>query len=176
MRNRSARLFLVVCLSFVLVAAAPGQTPQGQWQQYSYAADGFAISAPAQPAFTKQNKDTVTGPVEMHNYTIELGSNSGVMISTAQFKDQGNASTKVVLQKAKEGAVAAVNAKLTSEHEITLQGVPGIEFEAANSQFHTRVRMYLVNARLITMMAIAPLGTELPAGADRVFGSFKILK
>jgi len=178
MRNRSARVFLAVCLSFasLLVAAAPVQSPEGQWQQYSYAADGFAISAPAQPAFTRQNKDTATGPVEMHNYAIELGNNSGVMISTAQFQGQGNASTKAVLQKAKEGAIAAVNARLTSEHEITLQGVPGLEFEAANDQFHTRVRMYFVNARLITMMAIAPLGTDIPAGAARVFSSFKILK
>jgi len=54
------------------------------------------------------------------------------------------ASPKALLQKAKKGAIAAVNAKPTSEHEITLQGFPGLEFEATIDQFRMRVRMFLV--------------------------------
>ena len=174
MRKNSASLLFCLIIAATLAAAA--QAAQNEWQQYSYASDGFAVSAPSQPEFSKQDKPTQAGNVEVHYYAIDLGGNSGVMISTGQFQAQETAPPKTTLQKAKENAIATANAKVTSEHEITLQNFPGLEFEAANDQFHTRVRMYLVNARLITMMAIAPKDTELPAGAEHVFSSFKILK
>lgn len=173
---RKPSVCVLVFLIAAVVAAAAAQTAQVEWKQYAYASDGFAVSAPVQPSFSRQDKPTATGNVEMHNYTIELGHNSGVMISSAQLQGQQTASPKAILQKAKDGALAAVNAKLTSEHEIALQGFPGVEFDAANDQFHTRVRMYLVNARLITMMALAPKESGFPAGADRILDSLKLLK
>ncbi|HEY6971597.1 MAG TPA: hypothetical protein VJA94_20470 [Candidatus Angelobacter sp.] len=175
MRRHPAALLICLAVTGLFTSPLLAQNTAGGWKEYSYSADGFAVSAPAAPAFTRQDQPTGTGPVETHNYAIELGHNSGVMISAAQVQSMKSDSVKTNLQNAKEGAIRAVNGKLISEHEITLQGIPGIEFEAANDQFHTRVRMYLLNKRLITMMMIAPREAAYAAGADRVFASFKLL-
>jgi len=176
MRIRLAGMLLCLLIAASL-SASPlfAQTPQGGWREYSYANDGFAVSAPAEPAFMKQDKATPAGNVEMHNYTIELGNNSGVMISTAQVQGQPTDSPKGLLQKARDGAINAVNGKLISEQEITLQNFPGLEFQLANDAFHARVRMYLVKNRLVTVMAIAPKDSQLPANADKVLNSVKLL-
>jgi len=137
MRRHLANLLICLATAAVLSPASLlAQNTPARWKEYSYNGDSFAISAPAEPAMTRQDQRTATGTVETHNYAIELGNNSGVMISAAQFQSLQSDSPKTNLKKAEEGALRAVNAKLISEHEIALQGVPGIEFEAANDQFH----------------------------------------
>lgn len=175
MRTRLAGGLLLFIAASLLVTPLFAQSPQSGWKEYSYANDGFAVSAPAEPAFAKQDKPTAAGNVETHNYTIELGNNSGVMISSAQFQGQTTESSKMLLQRARDGALNAVNGKLVSEQEITLQGFPGLEFQFANDAFHARVRMYLLKTRLVTSMAIAPKGSDLPANADKVLSSLKLL-
>lgn len=169
----SRSLVLLFFISSLFAAPAFQQNSKDDWKEYAYESDGFAVSAPAEPAFTKQSKDTGAGTVEVHNYAIELGSNSGVMISSAQFANvQGD--PKELLQNAKTGAVEAMQAKITSEKAITLQDFPGIEFVAENVNFHVRSRMYMVKGRLLTLLAIAPANDKLPPTADRVLDSFKI--
>src|SRR5215471_4789447 len=111
MRKNSA--CLLFCLIIAATLAAAAQAAQNEWKQYPYPSDGFAVSAPAQPEFSKQDKPTQAGNVEVHYYAIDLGGNSGVTISTGQFQGQETASPKMNLQKAKENATA--NAKVTSE-------------------------------------------------------------
>ena len=164
---------VLTCLA--ITAALLAQSAPNDWKEYSYATDGFAVSAPAEPAFARQDKPTAVGNVEIHNYTIELGHNSGVMISSAQIQGKTSESSKTLLQKARDGALNAVNGKLMAEQEITLQGFPGLEFQLANDAFHARVRMYLIKSRLVTAMAIAPKDSELPANAARVLSSLKLL-
>ena len=171
------RIYQVLVWLFVAnsLFAAPAfqQNPKDDWKEYSFESDGFAVSAPAEPAFTKQSQNTGAGTVEVHNYAIELGNNSGVMISSAQF-DNAQGDPKELLQNAKNGAVEAMQAKIISEKAITLQDYPGIEFVAENANFHVRSRMYMVKGRLLTLLALAPSNDKIPPTADRVFDSFKI--
>lgn len=157
----------------LLAAPAFQQNSKSDWKEYSFESDGFAVSAPAEPAFTRQSQNTDAGTVEVHHYAIELGNNSGVMISSAQF-DNAQGDPKELLQNAKNGAINAMQAKITSEKEITLQDFPGIEFVAENANFHVRSRMYMVKGRLLTLLAIAPSNDKIPPLTDRVFDSFKI--
>jgi len=170
----AAGLIVYIVIMGAALAALP-QGAQDTWKEYTYAADSFAVSAPVQPSFSRQDKPTATGNVEVHNYAIELAENSGVMISAAQFQKLEGSTPKGLLQNAKNGAISAVNATVTSEKEITLAGFPGLEFEGANYAFHMRVRMYIVKDRLITMMSVAPKDAAFPAGAERVFASLKLL-
>jgi hypothetical protein len=174
MRNRLARVLVWLFLTSVVCALpAMQQNPKDEWKEYPYAGDGFSVSAPAEPVLTKQNKDTTAGPVEVHNYAIELGNNSGVMISSTQFQNvQGD--PKALVQGAKTGAIGAMNAKITSEKEITIDGYPGIQFDAESENFHIRSRMYMIKGRLLTLLAIAPADSKIPAAADRVFDSLKL--
>jgi hypothetical protein len=177
MKNRLAHVLVWLFLSSVLFAAPAFQqqnaNSKDEWKVYSYESDGFAVSAPGEPVLTKQSQDSPGGKVEIHNYTIELGNNSGVMISSTQFPNvQGD--PKVLVQGAKNGAVDKMNAKITSEKEITIDGYPGVQFEADSQSFRIRSRMYVVKDRLLMLLAIAPNDSKIPPTADRVFDSFKL--
>ena len=177
MRNRFAHVLVWLFLSSVLFAAPALQqqnsNSKDEWKEYSYESDGFAVSAPAEPVLNKQSQSTAAGNVEVHNYAIELGNNSGVMISSTQFPTaQGD--PKTMVQAAKNGAVNTMNAKITSEKEITLDGNPGVQFDAENANFHVHSRMYVVKGRLLTLLAVAPADGKIPPTADRVFDSFKL--
>ena|SRR5579864_3806144 len=167
---------IVVIAAFLAAIPLQAQTGQGPWKEYSYPGDGFSLSSPTEPVFAKQDKPTATGNVEMHNYTIDMGGNSGVMISSAEIAGADTISPKTVLQGAKNGAIQTVNARLTSEKEITLDGNPGLQFEAENDAFHVRARMYIVKARLITVLEIAPQSTAIPADAERLCNSIRLAK
>src|SRR5215510_7374596 len=99
MTNRSAGLLL--CLTIATLAVPV--LAQSQWKLYSFPADGFAFSSPIQPAFSKQDKPTAIGTLEMHNYAISLGDTGVVLISSTAFP-KDNTSIKVKLQNAKQGA------------------------------------------------------------------------
>jgi hypothetical protein len=177
MRNRLAGVLLCLSIAGTLFAApAFQQNRQNEWKEYSYASDGFAVSAPSVPIFSKQDKPTAAGTVELHNYAIELGNNSGVMISSTQFENAKDLPPKPLLQGAKNGAIGGMKARLTSEKEIMLDGYPGVQFEAENDNFHMRSRMYIVKGRLLTLLAIAPTGIPIPDDANRIFNSLKLLK
>src|SRR5579864_2107742 len=178
MKNRFAGLMICISVAGALASAiaAHAQAAPGEWKQYSYPSDSFSVSSPTEPVFTRQDKPTATGTVEMHNYTIEMGNNSGVMISSAQISGADTVSPQTLLQGAKNGAIQTVNARLTSEKEITLDGNPGLQFEAENDAFHVRARMYIVKARLITVLEIAPQSTAIPADAERLCNSIRLAK
>jgi|SRR5215510_11887284 len=170
MTKRSARLLL--CLT--IAALAVPLLAQSQWKLYSFPADGFAVSAPTEPVFSKQNKATAIGNVEMHVYSVPLGKTGLVMISSSPIP-KDNTPVKVRLQNAKEGALQAGKAKLTSEKDIVLGTVPGIQFEAASDQFHVRARVFIVKDKLIQLLEMAPLSAPIPADADRISNSFKLV-
>src|SRR5215813_7058320 len=175
MTKRAASL-LVLAIAGAWLAAALPQNTQKDWKEYAYNGDGFAVSAPSEPVMTKQEKETPTGNVEVHNYAIELGNNSGVMLSSAEIKGAEGVDPKLLLQNAKTGAVTAMNAKITTEKEITLETNPGVQFEAESENFHVRARMYMIKGKLLTLLAVAPATTAIPANADRIFASLKLLK
>jgi hypothetical protein len=175
MRTLAGRILAVVCFSG-LTCALPLLQPNApsQWKQYSYAADGFSVSAPQLPVLQVAETPTSSGKVTTRNYAIDLGNNSGVMISSADIPGADRNPTKDVLRNAKNGAAGAVKATISSEKDIALDGYPGVEFEAANQQFHARCRIFIVKSRLFTVMVIAPLGTPTPADGVRIVDSFKL--
>ena len=178
MKHRFARVTVGAVILIGLVAAVPlhAQTAPGVWKQYSYPNDGFAISSPLQPSFTTQSKPTDAGNVEMHIYTFNLSSNGAVMIIASEIKGLENLSAKERLQKAKQGALAAGNATLTTEKEITLAGYHGLQYEATGqNNLHVRGRMYIVKNKLLQLMEISPLNVAFPADAERVCTSLKLV-
>ena len=168
------------CCVALLVAFAPAptfaQSAQSQWKEYSYPSDGFSISAPSKPVFYKNMQNTAAGATEVHNYDIVMG-NSGVWICSSQLVVAKGDSPAKLLQRAKIGMINGVNAKLVSgsEKEITVAGYPGLQFDAQNDSFLFRTRFYFVRGALLQIMAVASKSGSIPASADRIFDSLKIL-
>ena len=177
MKDRFARVTAGAIVLIGLLAAAPlyTQTAPEVWKQYPYPSDGFAISAPSVPTYSNQVKATDAGNVEIHTYTIPLGSNGVVMISSSQVNGLEKNSPRTRLQMAKEGALKAGDATLTTEKEITVGRYPGLQYEATAQNLHVRARMYIVKNRLFQLLEISPLTTPFPIEAERISTSFKIL-
>jgi hypothetical protein len=176
MRDRltCARVFIAIAIAFFATALL-AQDTQSTWKQYSYPSDGFAFSAPSQPTFSQRTKPSDSGDLQIHTYSVVLGDSGMVMISSTLIPGLENASPKERLQSAKTGALAAGKAKLTSEHEITLGGYPGLQYEAQTDQLHVRARMYIVKNKLFQLMEIAGLTMPFPPDAERISSSFKFV-
>lgn len=171
---RTQKFWALVCL-WVAGLACAASAQNHAWKEYSYAGDGFAVTAPAEPALTRQDQATAVGKVEVHDYSIDLGNDTGVMITVAEIPGADKTPPKNLLQGAKNGALKAVKATLSSEKEITFAGGPGLEIEAATDAYRMRFRIFVVKSRLLTLMAIAPLSASIPADSTRIFDSLKLL-
>jgi len=162
--------------ALLVLAAAAAVSQSAEWKQYVYPNDGFAISAPAKPQAQDQSTDTATGRLQSHTYAIELGGDSGFMVSVTDFGKGPNINAKAMLQAARDGSLKSTNSKLISEKEISLEGNPGLEFDFEAPAHHGRARYYIFQGRLLTLMSIAPAGKPLSLDTARIFNSLRFLK
>lgn len=174
MKSRRSGLLLAIASALFVAASLVAQTAP-EWKPYSYPSDGFAISAPSAPTYSNQVRATDSGNVEIHTYTIPLGDNGVVMISSSQVNGLEKDLPRTRLQMAKEGALKAGNATLTSEKEIMLGLYTGLQYEATAANLHVRARMYIVKNKLFQLLEISPMNTAFPADAERISSSFKIV-
>jgi hypothetical protein len=157
------------------LAFAQDKAAKAEWKEYSYADDGFALTAPSTPTLEKKQQATASGNVEMRQYSVDLANDAGVLMSVSNFPSAENSDPKTVLESAVNGSVQATKSKKTSAKDIQLQQVPGIEFDAEGDTFHMRGRYYWSKGRLFSMLAVAPIGTAIPEDAVRVFDSLKFV-
>lgn len=149
------------------------QSPR--WEEYVYNADGFAVSSPSEPKVEKGTEQTASGPIEMRTYTVELGDDLVLMWAVSDFSRFGIPDVKKFFQAGESGAVKRVDGKLASEHEISMDGNPGVEFEVEAKGFHLRYRYYLVKGKTIMVGTVAPVGKPFSPDAERFFGSLRLL-
>jgi hypothetical protein len=112
--------------------------------------------------------------VQIHNYFIDLGGNAGVMIDVTDFGKDKKISARQVLEEARDGSLKAVNGKLGSERDISLQNYTGLEFEMEAAAYHARCRYYIVESKLVVMMSIAPFGKPFASETERIFESLRL--
>jgi hypothetical protein len=164
---------LRVMNSLRFIASAQAQAAMPGWKEYSYADDGFALKSPAEPEFAKEQDATASGNIEMRQYSVEFTKDSEVVMSVSDFPNANHASPKAILEGAVNGSTQATKAKKTSEKDIELQQLPGIEFEAESGTYRWLGRYYWEDGRLFAMEAIAPSGAPIPADLLRVMDSLK---
>ncbi len=174
---RTAIIGLMLMIAFVVTGELPASADaNASWSEYSYAADGFAVSAPQRPTVKKLVTQTAAGPVTSQVYSVDLGGNNAFMFSSTHY-DQGLIAPRAMdaLEGAKNGAVANVHGTLVSQQRISIDGNPGYELFIAASNYHVRVRIYVVGDYLYQLLAIAPVDAPLPKDSDKFLGSFRLL-
>jgi hypothetical protein len=156
----------VICLTTGLGAQTPG------WKPYSYPAEGFRIDFPAQPALQKQNVPTQAGTFELRAYLAQVDP-SAYFVGICDYGTAvANRDPQTVLQGAKDGALANVQAHLVSEQKITLNIIPGLAFEGENTSMHFTAHIFLAGTTLYQVLVAAPIGntTSEPARFLDSFG------
>lgn len=171
------RRALVMALAWCGVGLAFGQdqAAKPEWKEYSYSDDGFAMKAPAQPTFAKQQQATAAGNIELRQYSVDISKDSGVLMSVSDFPNTNHATPKEALESAVNGSIQATKAKKTSERDIGLQQVPGVEFEAESGAYHLLGRYYWKDNRLFSLLSVSPLAAPVPADALKVMDSLKFV-
>lgn len=167
MRTRFLVLFSVLPLAAFQLAAAQ------DWHTYSYPADGFSISAPAQPVASMQDVSGEAGLVKMHNYLLEL-STAALYASTSDDAALPNSNPDEALKGAEQGAVENLHGRLVSEKRIALGSYPGVEMEADSDSAHFTARIYIVRSRLYLTLVVSAPGKPYP-DAERFLDSFRLL-
>ena len=176
--------YLIAALTLALAACSGSAQPagngaqpgsSGKWSDYSYAKEGFAVAAPKEPTLSTQTAQTAAGPVEMHFYTIEVGSGA-LLVITSRLHPNDKRTAQQVIAGSTQGAVAALKGKLTAQKAISLGKYPGTEFEISAEKTHNRNRVYVANRKVYQVMAIAPIDRSLPLETDQFQQSFRILE
>jgi len=120
--------------------------------------------------------DTPCGKALMHMYTIDLGGDTGVMLSVTDYGSQAKLSPEI-LPKVKDATVQTVNGKLLNQKNISLDSNPGIEFETMGSKgYHSRSRYYIVGNRLLAIVSYSSQGRPLPPDTTRMLDSLRVLR
>jgi hypothetical protein len=168
----------VLCLAAALGAQTPSSQPTGaqtpNWETYSYSADGFSASFPAQPEESKRSVPTDAGTFELRAYVAEAGQVAlfvGVCDygTAAEGKDPDT-----LLQGAKGGALQNSNSHLVSEKKIMFGIYHGLEFESESDAAHFTARIYIVGNTLYQTLVVSPLGHPY-ADTARFLDSFQLI-
>ena len=169
------KYFQAAVLPALLACVALAAPVQSGWKEYVYAEDGFAISAPAQPSLQTEATATPVGPLDAHNYTVDLGNGSTVGVNATDFKMGQGIDAKLMLGGIKEGLAASMQGKIVSEKEISLGPNPGVEFEMVAEASHMRIRCFFIDGKLFVLMSMAPLAKPIAPETGRIFDSFRLV-
>jgi hypothetical protein len=172
-RFRPVALFVSLLVLFVATAASAAYAQA--WNEFSYASDGFAVSAASVPELSKQTAQSAVGPVETRIWTWDYSA-TAVVIAVADYPTV-NSSVQEVLTNAANGEAGAwKDGKVTSRTPITLQGVSGVECVIDGSEFHGRSRIFFQGRRLWQMLSLAATGAPLYGKTDQMFASFRFVR
>jgi hypothetical protein len=157
----------VVLFALSVSELAFAQHEEPKWKEYTYPADGFALTAPTVPK--PHDSSVLPGATA---YAIELGANTGVMLKAKVTSD-----CSVFLARLKEGILAgkAADVDPSSLRDLSLDGQPGLDY-IYKRPFNTILeRYYCGNNRLYIFSASWPRAQPFPDAAMRVLKSFRFV-
>jgi hypothetical protein len=160
----------------------------GGWATYSPADGMFSLLLPGRPKVETRNLDTKAGNARTTTYMVEVGRSAW----WAATVDYPAATVSTILPQdalsgARDGMLANMNGKLTSDRQIFLPAaqksdgvIPGREFTGVarlgNDEFILRVHIYRVNDRLYQLASLCPRAEDSKAGFDRMANSFRLTR
>jgi len=165
--------FLSISLVVLALVAAVSAT--------QFSANGFRANFPD----TVETKGTTlhttdVGNVEIRQYSTSTSAGWYAVFFAEYTPAQvagWNGDTSAQLQSAMQGGVAAMRNHLIKQKAITLQGWPGLEFEAETEDgtIHVVDRIFMVNTIMYQIMVVYPLNLA-PSDTTTFLDSLTILE
>jgi len=164
--------------AFLMIAAF---SQSSQWQEYVYAEDGFAISAPSKPGLIVFDpKKDVAEPYKRsipktattkHMYAVALGLDSGLTVTYWLLSPEDKRTPEQVLADEKK-----LFNDIISEKPVALGKFPGIEIEGEFDGRHIKRRTYLVGRKLYALAGLSTRANKaLPDELQRWYDSFRLV-
>ncbi len=139
----------------------------------SFPTDGFRINFPREPELSKRSVPTDAGSFELRSYIVDEDT-VAFFVGVCDYGDAVNGKDRsTILQGAQDGALKNSNSHLLSSKPITLQGYPGLAFEAESDAAHFSVRIYFVGTTLYQTLVVSPKGKVY--SSDAFLSSFEFI-
>jgi hypothetical protein len=173
MKTKSVFLLL---LALVMMSGCGG-AQELQWQSFDSDVGRFSVEFPGEPEEQSQSISTAVGSIETWTLMVEE-QGAGFSVSFADYPQEiiAASETALMLDGARDGAVANISGILLEENEISLDGHPGreIEVEVKEEDVVVRARFYLVENRLYVIQAISETSKVSEDDFVRFLNSFVI--
>lgn len=162
-----------------------------EWNEYVYAEDGFAVSAPLEPHIHPRYLDGGKGEgLVGHSYFFPLtreqqaGSAYRFLLEVSRLRDSDQRTPEQVLNDAKNlyASYLGTSFKLASpatviyEKPISLGKYPGIEFEMQHESFRYLGRFYVVGRRAYSLTVDTYIQSPFPEEMQRWYRSFRLIE
>jgi hypothetical protein len=154
---------------------------QPNWQEYRSQVGRYSILMPGRPKEQTQVVDSAVGSLDMRIASYEDRSGA-YMVMYVDYPENliHSGQADDILDRAAQGAVTTVKAKLTRQQDFPLGAIPGREIgfdaPAQGTQPATRVkvRYFLADNRLYQVMVVAQQNQGLPADTQKFLDSFQL--
>ncbi len=165
------------CVAAMLLSVSLVGCQQATWSEYSSPEGEFSVLMPGTPTKQIRSVQTASGPLDAHMFLVEHG---GVAYMVA-FSDYPtmviqDRPSQLILDGARDGAVANANGKLLGESMVSLNGHQGreLDIEPMGGKVTIRARIFLVDHRLYQVMVLTPKGKDFSGDVRKFLDSFSL--
>jgi hypothetical protein len=162
---------LVLVLVAGLCALTYGQ--EREWVEVAPAGGRCVVRMPAKPDEKTESADGEHGKYTTHLF-LSRGDSAGFILAWVDHSPDFHADAQAELNANRDSLLESVSAKVTSERRISLDGHPGIEFNAEGANSKYRSRVYMVGDRPYQLLAMWSKGSEEPRGVTAFLSSFRL--
>ena len=143
------------------------QQKEAIWKEYTYPADGFALTAPSEPK--PHDSPALPGATA---YVVQLGPDNGLVLKAKMTPDCSG-----VLPRLKENILAGKDSSVehSSLKDLSLDGQPGFEYRRKTPANTILERWYCVDGHLYIFSVTWPSTQPFPDAATRVLTSFRLV-
>ena len=153
---------------FALVTNLPAQKVElPPWVTLEPEGAGFSVSFPAAAIESLDKKASYT----MHAFTVTVG-RATYVVSYSDY-EPGKLKPKTALIANRDKFNKSLEAKLTSNQEITVGRNTGIEFTSETPAHNVKSQLFLVGNRMFQTATLVYKDADETRSVDRFFGSFK---
>lgn len=169
----------ILALIFVVAASVPSfafQNAAGDWIKFTSGAGRFSVlmPGPGEPQDKPEIRtDPKAGPATIHKF-LQKTDKGMFWVGWCDYAPEMRLDAQGVLSANRDGLIKSLNARMTSEHPITLGDSPGIEFVAESEQAIYKSRVYVVGQRPYMIIAATLKGLEDSANVERFLASFQV--
>ena len=167
---------LIIVVAAASLPALGLQNAAGDWIKFTSEAGRFSVLMPG-PGEPKDESAIRTDP-KVGAYTTHMflqKTDKGLFLAGwVDYAPDVRLDVQGEIAANRDNFVKGVEARVTSEHPITLGDSPGIEFIAESAQATFKSRVYVVGQRPYMIIAATLKGQEDSANVERFLASFQL--
>jgi hypothetical protein len=170
---------LILCCFLGLLTGCEEAIPSSAWKEYKLAEASFSVKLPGPPTERKSTLKLPPGNADQHTFSSS-GNGSVYKVMYVDYPDSPMRmmDPDSVLDNVCEGSAEALSGHVSKMRTISLDANRGRDFviETSDGKPSVYCRYYMVNNRLIQMMAIKKQSVKSAADINVFLLSLKLLK